>query len=79
MFLFAKDEVDEGCDVGYGDGAVALDVCCGLVIAAVARLFAKNDVYEGRGVGHGDFAIAVDVALDDRRGLLERRLAASTL
>ena len=66
VFLFAKDEVDEGGDVGYGDGAVAVDVGCGLVIAAVARLFAKNDVYEGRGVGHGDFAIAVDIAVDDR-------------
>ena len=58
-FSLAEDDVDEGCDIGYGDGAVVVDISQMVFTTAVLT---EEDVDEGSDVGNGDGAVVVDIA-----------------
>ena len=59
--LNAENDVDEGCDIGDGDGAILVDVCDAVVVTVLWGILAEDNVDEGCNIADSDDAVTVDV------------------
>ena len=66
--LNAEDDVDEGCDIGDGDGAIVVDVGDVEVETVLQGILAEDDVDEGCDIADCGYAVTVDVTQKAREG-----------